>query len=146
MDTFDLRKYLAEGRLLKEDLIDQIKQIQDYPKRKKLRTLPPKIKPDIVLQKNGKAYLVLDTKYKPKPSDSDFYQATAYSLAKKCDTILLLPEDKREINDGYKIEKEFTEGTDLTIHIKTIKFEDEEDFLKKMETKILKVLKLWRVI
>ena len=32
MDTFDLRKYLAEGKLLKEDLIDQIKQIQDYEK------------------------------------------------------------------------------------------------------------------
>ena len=113
-----------------------IKQIQDYPNKKQLRAEPRKIKPDIVLQKNGKAYLVLDTKYKSEPSDSDFYQATAYSLAKKCDTILLLPEDKREINDGYKIKKEFTKEDDLTIHIKTIKFEDEEDFIKKMELKI----------
>ena len=114
-----------------------IEQIEDYPKQKKLRETPRKIKPDIVLQKNGKDYLVLDTKYKRKPSDSDFYQATVYSLAKKCDTILFLPEDKREINDGYKIKKEFTGEDDLTIHIKTIKFEDEEDFIQKMETKIL---------
>ena len=91
-------------------------------------------------------YEVLDTKYKSEPSDSDFYQATAYSLAKKCDTILLLPEDKREINDGYKIEKEFAEEDDLTIHIKTIKFEEEEDFIQKMESKILKVVNSVRPI
>jgi hypothetical protein len=32
MDNFDLKKYLAEGRLLKEELVDKIKQIKDYNK------------------------------------------------------------------------------------------------------------------
>ena len=58
----------------------------------------------------------------------------------------MLPEDEKEINDGYKIKKEFTEGDDLTIHIKTIKFEDEEDFIKKMESKILKAVNSVRPI
>jgi hypothetical protein len=29
-EEFNLRKYMSEGRLLKEDLLDKIKQIQDY--------------------------------------------------------------------------------------------------------------------
>ena len=42
--------------------------------------------------------------------------------------------------------KEFTGEDDLTIHIKTIKFEDEEDFIQKMESKILKAVNSVRPI
>jgi 5-methylcytosine-specific restriction enzyme subunit McrC len=127
-----------------------IEQIEDYDvKEKKLSDKQKKIQPDIVLQKKGVDYLILDTKYEkspPSPSDSDFYQATIYSLAKKCDTILLLPEYEREVSDAYRIKKEFTSTTDLKIHIKTIKFEDEEDFIEKMESKILRVVNSVRQI
>ena len=51
----------------------------------------------------GTKKLILDTKWKPKVSDKDWYQAISYSLGLKCDTILLHPKYDKKISDGFKI-------------------------------------------
>ncbi len=62
----------------------------------------------------------------------------SYSLALKCDTILLLPKFENKYSDGFKIPKEF-DIHDLTIHIKTVDFEQalkSQDFIKDLKIQI----------
>ena len=97
--------------------------LPNYPNRKTYPHSLPNLKPDNILIRDDDTKLIIDTKYKPKIGSSDWYQATTYSLAKKCDTILLLPKKSDEYSDGFQIPTEFVDE-ELTIHVKTIDFEE----------------------
>ena len=112
-----------------------------YPDRKQYKPTLPKLKPDNIITKNDKN-IILDTKYKPKIGSSDWYQATTYSLAKKCDTILLLPKKSDEYSDGFQIPTEFVDE-ELTIHVKTIDFEEASkspNFIESLKDQIYAVV------
>ncbi len=115
-----------------------LENIKDYDDKQKSVRVPP-IKPDIILRKNNKK-LVIDTKYKKNAKNSgDFYQATIYSLVHNCDTLLLFPEMERELSDGFEIQK-IDELRKNKIHVKTIKFNDSEDFIPNITKQILDVV------
>lgn len=82
-------------------------QIEKQPKFNRLVEEKSIItKPDIVLRQNNNGYpFIIDTKYKKDPTNADYYQVIAYSLAlRKCKACCLIyPESERS-----KIEKENT--------------------------------------
>ena len=71
---------------------------------------------------------------------TDWFQAISYTLAKKCDTILLLPkiEGGSNIRDGFQIPKHYSDKH-LTIHIRTIDFDHAEqsgDYINNLREQI----------
>ena len=104
---------------------------------------PTNLKPDNVLtSKLDDGKLILDTKWKKVVKPGDWYQAISYSLALKCDTILLLPKQDKKYSDGFKIPDEFTHNN-LTIHVKTIDFEqasESNDFIGDLKSQIHEIV------
>ena len=115
----------------------------DYDNRVKYPN-PTKLEPDNVLTDTEKdTKLVLDTKWKRKVAPGDWYQAISYSLALKCDTILLMPKFEEKYSDGFKIPDEYFEEKNLTIHVKTIDFEQaskSEDFIGDLKSQIYEIV------
>jgi len=68
----------------------------------------------------------------------------SYSLAFKCDTILLLPKFEKDYSDGFKIPEEFV-GNNITIHVKTIDFEKaskaSEGFIEDLNSQIHEIVR-----
>ena len=117
---------------------------QEYEPMYRMKRGPKPSYPDnIISSSDGK--LILDTKWKDVPKSNDWYQATTYSLALKCDTIFLLPKVDEKYSDGWLIPKEYCEDcNDLTIHAKTIDFEEaaeQGDFIENLRSQIKDVLK-----
>jgi len=104
---------------------------------------PKPMEPDNIISSND-GRLILDTKWKKDTASNDWYQAIAYSLALKCDTILLLPKLAEKYSDGFKIpEKYCSDCNDITIHVKTIDFEEasqSEDFIKDLRIQIEEIV------
>ena len=115
-----------------------VKRIPDYPDIHKTPGPSPMEPDNIISSKDGK--LILDTKWKKKVPSNDWYQAIAYSLALKCDTILLLPKVDEKYSDGFRIPEEYCRDCDdIKIHIKTIDFEQASksgDFIKDLISQI----------
>ena len=80
MDNFDLRKYLAEGKLLKEDLIDKIKKLKDYNKTED--SLKYK-KYDITYDKDENLYSVFLKKGSGDSSDMPEFESSSPEKVKK---------------------------------------------------------------
>ena len=139
-----LKKYYKE-RLIEIDYQKQYKQIVERDPNYKNReqySNPTKLEPDNVLTSKQDKKLVIDTKWKKKVAPGDWYQAVSYSLALKCDTILLLPRFEEKYSDGFKIPHEFAENN-LTIHVKTIDFEqasESNDFIGDLKSQIHEIV------
>ena len=102
--VFDMNKLFEEfiGRMMqkhKDELGLRDYQIELQNKENILKldeqgNITPK--PDIVIMKNGKIDMIIDTKYKIdykqkiNPSNQDIYQMMAYGIAAKCSEIVLL--------------------------------------------------------
>ncbi|WP_456473789.1 McrC family protein [Candidatus Pyrohabitans sp.] len=100
--VFDMNKLFEEfiGRIIKKHKKDiglkdyQIKLQYNIGKLDKNGNIVPKA--DIVILKNDKIHMIIDTKYKIdykekiKPSNHDIYQMIAYGIAAKCPEIVLL--------------------------------------------------------
>ena len=117
--------------------------IPDYDIPDKKYGKPSQIEPDNrLVSKNGEQ-LILDTKWKKKVSSGDWYQMITYSLAFKCDTILLLPKFEKDYSDGFKIPTDFVKN-DITIHVKTIDFEKaskaSEGFIENLKSQICDIV------
>ena len=80
MKDFDLRKYLAEGKLLKEDLIDKIKKLKDYNKTED--SLKYK-KYDITYDKDENLYSVFLKKGSGDSSDMPEFESSNPEKVKK---------------------------------------------------------------
>lgn len=118
-----------------------LERIVDYPNLKKYSN-PPKLEPDNILSSKEGPRLILDTKWKKEVASGDWYQVISYSLALKCDTILLLPKFENKYSDGFKIPKEFAIN-DLTIHVKTVDFEQaskSQDFIEDLKIQIHEIV------
>ena len=118
-----------------------VEQDPDYKNRYPY-SKPTKLEPDNIISSKQDGRLILDTKWKKRIAPGDWYQAVSYSLALKCDTILLLPKFEKKYSDGFKIPGEFAEN-DLTVHIKTIDFEQaskSEDFIEDIRSQIHEIV------
>ena len=140
-----LKKYYKE-RLIEIDYQKQYKQIVERDPNYKNReqySNPTKLEPDNVLTSKQDKKLVIDTKWKKKVAPGDWYQAVSYSLALKCDTILLLPRFEKKYSDGFKIPEEYFKEKNLTVHVKTIDFEQASkstDFIEDLKTQIHEIV------
>jgi 5-methylcytosine-specific restriction enzyme subunit McrC len=118
--------------------------ILDYDTTDKKYGKPSRIEPDNTLSSKDKEKLILDTKWKKKVSSGDWYQMISYSLAFKCDTILLLPKFEKDYSDGFKIPEEFIRNN-ITIHVKTIDFEKaskaSEGFIEDLNSQIHEIVR-----
>ena len=118
--------------------------ILDYDTTDKKYGKPSRIEPDNTLSSKDKEKLILDTKWKKKVSSGDWYQMISYSLAFKCDTILLLPKFEKDYSDGFKIPEEFIRNN-ITIHVKTIDFEkaskSSEGFIEDLNSQIHEIVR-----
>jgi len=132
-----LRKELHGYRVTYQEINpDLLRKIRNYDLIEKSVNAVT-IKPDIIIEGKNKK-LVIDTKYESEPDSSDFYQATAYSLVHNCNTLLLFPEIFRELSDGFEIQSNVVPlSKNHRIHIKTIKFVDEDDFINQIKRRIL---------
>ena len=99
------------------------------------------MKPDIIIKKNKKDILVIDTKYKENTTKSDYYQSISYSLYSKCPVLLLLPQiDEKKASD-FQINQSIL-NVDAKIFVRTIDFESHSDqnYIKIMKNRILKTV------
>ena len=90
---------------------DKSRWLFDYPRR----MFP--LRPDIVIKKNGKPKLILDTKWKllsdpPSPDQADMYQMYAYLNRFKVDQVHLLYPKTRNTEGGKKIDYSWGDGPD----------------------------------
>ena len=121
-------------------IIEKVTNYEKYEVKDGIK--PPKLKPDNII-KHGDEKLILDTKYEENIGSSDFYQATSYSLALECDTILLQPKLGKDIAAPYEIPESYTNGEKLTIHIRTIDFEEaakSEEFIAHLREQIYQIV------
>jgi len=135
----DTKTYVDFNKTKYKHAVEQIPQYDD-PNLKYGN--PPELEPDNVIMRGTKK-LILDTKWKPKVSDKDWYQAISYSLGLKCDTILLHPKDDKKISDGFKIIFDAYRDLGLKIHIKTIDFEQAaktDNFIKNLQDQIEEIV------
>jgi len=119
-----------------------VEKIPNYGNIEEKYSNPTKLEPDNVLT-SGNKKLILDTKWKRRVAPGDWYQAVSYSLALKCDTILLLPRFEKKYSDGFKIPDEYFKEKNLTIHVKTIDFEQASkspDFIQDLKSQIYEIV------
>ena len=80
MENFDLKKYLAKGKLLKEDLIDKIKKLKDYNKTEDSLKYE---KYDITYDKDENLYSVFLKKGSGDSSDMPEFSSSSPENVKK---------------------------------------------------------------
>lgn len=99
------------------------------------------MKPDIIIKKDKKDILVIDTKYEENTTKSDYYQSISYSLYSKCPVLLLLPQiDEKKASD-FQINQSIL-NVDAKIFVRTIDFESHSDqnYIEIMKNRILKTV------
>lgn len=96
------------------------------------------MKPDIIIKKNKKEVLVIDTKYKENTSKSDYYQSISYSLYSKCPVLLLLPQIEAKKASDFQINQDIVE-VDAKIFVRTIDFASKtnQNYIGIMKNRIL---------
>ncbi|MBM3898406.1 MAG: hypothetical protein FJ358_07805 [Thaumarchaeota archaeon] len=82
--------------LTKPKTLQNLTLTQDYIPNVTLR-------PDCVISTGTRTSLVVDAKYKQRPSNDDIYQALSYALALDAPSILVLPQDEHEIFGCYVV-------------------------------------------
>jgi 5-methylcytosine-specific restriction enzyme subunit McrC len=136
----------VEQPTLRDRLLLDVERIPNYdePGFRYRNQLPVTLPDNIIIK--GRKKLILDTKWKfDKVPSGDWYQAISYSLGNECDTILLHPRDEksRKISDGFKIAFPNFEHQELTIHIKTIDFQEaaqSTDFINDLRDQIVEIV------
>ena len=57
-----------------------------------------------------------------------------------CDTVLLLPKKIRDLSDGFKILVPNMTSNERKIHVKTVDFQDGENFISNTRNQILDII------
>lgn len=99
------------------------------------------MKPDIIIKRNNKEILVIDTKYKEITSKSDYYQSLSYSLYSKCPVLLLLPQIDEKKGSDFKINQDIS-NVDAKIFVRTVDFEypSVQNYVEIMKNRILQTV------
>jgi hypothetical protein len=116
MDNFDLKKYLAEGRLLKEDLIDKIKKLKDYNKTEDSLKYE---KYDITYDKDENLYSVFLKKGSGDSSDMPEFESSNPEKVKKYLTENKLTPNSR-INEEQATKELIDFGKEVQSKLQTI--------------------------
>lgn len=116
-----------------------IEHVPNYPDLRRYPKDIPDLYPDNVITFRS-TNLIIDTKWEEDLDRTAWFQAISYTLAKQCDTILLLPkiEGGSNIRDGFQIPAHYS-AKHLTIHIRTVDFDHAEqsgDYINNLREQI----------
>lgn len=105
-----------------------------------------RIKPDMLISKNKNVKLIIDTKYKKisskiaKATPADIYQIVSYSLAYKCNSMLIYPCDEKKVRFHYKFSDEL-DDVDWNIFVITVDISCEGELSKSDYSEFIKKIK-----
>ncbi len=108
------------------------------------------IKPDILISKNNKTELTIDTKYKKmnyynetaKAKSPDIYQIVSYSLAYECNGMLIYPKEETETRHCYKFSDDMNIQWNIFVMTVDISSDGElsessfREFIKKIQEEL----------
>jgi 5-methylcytosine-specific restriction enzyme subunit McrC len=94
------------------------------------------VKPDMIIEHKETKLLIIDAKYKKDYSNEDIYQASAYTLAFKAPSALILPKESNEIMGCYDI----IEAPGSRVFVATVDLSSQqekfEDYIQTLKTEL----------